>query len=174
MVTKFRATLALAALVLAPSVALADGPEVHDAYIRSSGGTGSAAAFMMIHNHGETGDRLIGAASPAAARVELHTHEEDANGVMKMIHIEEGFDLPAGGEIPMQRGGAHVMFMGLTEPLEDGDTVPLTLIFSSGELALEVPVDNARAAEHGATHGGTSASGHGDHSGHGDMKAPSN
>jgi len=128
---------------------------VDDAYARSSAMSAkTGAAFMMIHNHGTTDDRLIGAASPAAKMVQLHTHEEDANGVMKMMHVEEGFALPADGMIKMQRGGHHVMFMGLTEPFEQGDMIPVTLTFeTAGEMEIEVPVDLERQPMHGHNHG---------------------
>jgi copper(I)-binding protein len=41
------------------------------------------------------------------------------------------------------------MFMGLVEPFEQGETVPVTLIFEkAGEIALEVTVDQERKAKH--------------------------
>ena len=112
----------------------------------------TGAAFMVIHNHGDASDRLIGASSPAAKMVQLHTHREE-DGVMKMIHVEDGFALPADGEIVMERGGKHVMLMGLTGPLEQDEMIPLTLVFEkSGELEVEVPVDMARKTDHGHGH----------------------
>ena len=128
---------------------------VQDAYARSASPTAkTGAAFMMIQNSGDTADRLIGVSSEAAARVELHTHEEDANGIMRMIHVEEGFELPAGGMIAMQRGGKHVMLMGLTDALEQGETIAITLTFeAAGDLTVDVPVDLERQDHGGMTHG---------------------
>lgn len=155
---------------LAPAVAHDHemvGIEVHDAYAISAGAQAtSGAAFMVIHNHGGPGDRLIAADSPAAERVELHTHEEDDNGVMRMIHVEEGFDLPTDGKILMERGGHHVMFLGLTAPFEDGAVVPVTLIFeTAGKVTIEVPVDLGRMTgdahgHHGHDHGHDHDHGH--------------
>ena len=127
---------------------------VDDAYARSSAMSAkTGAAFMMIHNHGDADDRLIGVASPAAKVVQLHTHKEDANGVMKMMHVEEGFALPAEGMIKMQRGGHHVMFMGISEPFEQGKMIPLTLTFEkAGEIEVEVPVDLERQPMQGGGH----------------------
>ena len=69
---------------------------------------------------------------------------------MRMIHVEEGFALPAGGHIMMARGGHHVMFLGLTRPLQDGDNVQLTLEFEkAGDIAVTVPVDLQRKPDHG-------------------------
>ncbi|MRU16278.1 copper chaperone PCu(A)C [Roseovarius sp. A21] len=128
---------------------------VDDAYARSSAMSAkTGAAFMMIHNQGDTDDRLIGVSSPAAKVVQLHTHKEDANGVMKMMHVEEGFALPAEGMIKMQRGGHHVMFMGISEPFEQGIMIPLTLTFEkAGEIEVEVPVDLERQPMQGGGHG---------------------
>lgn len=129
---------------------------VHDAYARASNKM-SGAAFMEIMNHSDSDDRLIDARSDVAKRVELHTHKEDANGVMQMMHVEEGFVIPAGETHMLQRGGDHVMFMGLNHALEDGDMVNVTLVFEkAGEVSVEIPVDMERKP----------GAGHGDHSGH--------
>lgn len=115
--------------------------EVHDPYARSSNAM-AGAAFMVIHNHGEVDDHLISVTSDAAQRVELHTHIQDADGVMRMTHVEEGFDLPAGGEIIMKRGAEHVMFMGLNAPFVQDETLTVTLVFEkAGEVVVEIPVD---------------------------------
>lgn len=157
---KSTALAALAAFTMA-SPALAQQIEVHDPYARSaSPGAKSGAAFMVIRNQGDADDRLIGASSPAAKLIQLHTHRE-ADGVMRMVHVEEGFALPADGEIVMERGGDHVMFMGLTAPFEQGETIPLTLVFEkSGEQVIDVPVDLARKPGKGMGMG--MGHGHGD------------
>ena len=139
----FKSTLlAATAAILMASTAFAEGVKVQDAYARSASEMATTgAAFMVIHNQDGAPDRLIGVSSDIAARVELHTHREDSNGVMRMIHVEEGFDLPADGEIVMERGGHHVMFMGLTEPLKQGDMIDLTLTFEqAGETTITVTV----------------------------------
>lgn len=155
------ARAALIALVLAASPALAqEGIEVHDAYaVASRPNAPSGSAFMVIHNHGGAPDRLVGASSPVAERVELHAHVIDANGVARMVEVEDGFDLPTDGTIALDRGGAHLMFLGITDAFEDGDVVPVTLEFErAGSVAIEVPVDLSRlgggpAAGHDGGHG---------------------
>lgn len=141
----------LAAATLATTAFAQDTISVGEAYARSSGKSAKAgAAFMMIQNTGEADDRLIGAESDAAARVELHTHQVDDSGVAKMVHVAEGFVIPAGETYMLKRGGDHVMFMGLTAPFEQGATVPVTLIFEkAGEVEIEVPVDLERKDEGG-------------------------
>jgi hypothetical protein len=174
------AVAALAAtLTLAPAARAEEHPEglhIHDAYARSMGGVGaSGAVFFLLHNHSEADDRLIAARSDVAQRVELHTHKDDGNGVMQMVEIEGGIPLPAGEMHELARGGDHVMLMGLTRELKDGDAFALTLVFESGaEVTLDVPVDNARkpaagAMEHDHGHGhehGTKDDGAMNHTGH--------
>ena len=132
------------ALILATPV-FAD-IEVVDAYARAASPTAKAgAAFMVIRNTGSEDDRLIAAASDIAARVELHTHKDMGEGVMKMMHVEEGFAVPAGDMHALARGGDHVMFMGLTRPMAQGDTVTVMLTFEkAGEVVVDIPVDLER------------------------------
>lgn len=150
---------ACAAVCALPAVA-DDGFALRDAYMRVSGAMAqSGAAFMVIENHRAVDDRLIGVRSDAAARVELHTHTEDANGVMRMIQLEDGITIPAGAEHAMERGGDHVMFLGLTQPLEHGDVVEVTLTFETfGDISFEIPVDLER--QPGAVAPAPSGSGH--------------
>ncbi|WP_108259086.1 copper chaperone PCu(A)C [Mangrovicoccus ximenensis] len=142
----FRTFILSAGLSVLSAAASAGEISVHDAYARASTPmSASGAAFMVIENAGSAPDRLVSAASPAAERVELHTHLQDANGVMRMTEVEEGFEIPAHGRHALARGGDHVMFMGLTRPFEDGAMVPLTLTFEkAGEIAVEIPVDLQR------------------------------
>ena len=147
---KLRIAAAAAAIALATPL-FADGIMVGEPYARSSASMStSGAAFMMIHNETGEADRLVDVKSDVAERVELHTHLEDANGVMKMMHVEEGFELPADGMIEMARGGKHVMFLGLKQPFAQGDKINLTLVFEkAGDVEVEVPVDLERKPMHG-------------------------
>tara|TARA_R110002110_G_scaffold92155_41_gene240019 strand:+ start:1589 stop:2050 length:462 start_codon:yes stop_codon:yes gene_type:complete len=125
---------------------------VRDAYVRSSTPSSvTGAAFMVLMNDGAEDDRLIAATSDVAGRVELHTHIEDENGVMKMTEIEGGLNVPAGSMHMLQRGGDHVMFMGLNAPLEQGGAVAVTLTFEkAGDVQVMIPVDHERKPDHGA------------------------
>ncbi len=140
---------AFAAIVSAPMAFAAD-ITISDPYMRVSGAMAtSGAAFMVIKNAGAE-DRLIDVRSSIAEKVELHTHLQDANGVMKMVHVEEGFPIAAGESHVLQRGGEHVMFLGLTTVPAQGDMVEVTLTFEkAGDIVVEVPVDNERAPEMG-------------------------
>ncbi|SEQ12076.1 copper chaperone PCu(A)C [Thalassovita taeanensis] len=153
--------LAAAAALTFAMPAYADGIMVMDPYARASSMMSvSGAAFMMIENHSGQDDHLVSAASDVAERVELHTHKENAQGVMQMLHVEEGFDLPKDGVLAMQRGGHHVMFLGLKEPMEQGKIISLTLHFEkAGDVVVDVPVDLERKPMHGMMNHGTMQNG---------------
>jgi len=146
-------TILISAVLLLGSAVVAAAEEItiSDAYARS--GSKSGAAFFTISNAGEAADRLVAVRSEVARRTELHTHILNDQGVMRMVHVEEGFEIPAGGAHALARGGDHVMLMGLAEPLEQGSTVTLMLEFEvAGEIAVDMPVDNDRKAVHKHNH----------------------
>ena len=154
----FRKALAAAlALALALPALAQESLTVSEAYALSSGGFAkTGAAFMLISNPGPEDDRLVAVRSEAAERVELHTHLIDANGVARMVEVEDGIAIPAGATHALRRGGDHIMFLGLTQPFEQGKMIPVTLVFErAGEIAVEIPVDLARRPTqgHGAMHG---------------------
>lgn len=143
------ATLALTAPALAESQIM-----VKDAYARvASKAAKAGAAFLEIHNMGDIDDRLIAVRTDIAVKNELHTHKDLGDGVMKMMHVEEGFAIPAGGSHALARGGDHVMFMGLKTRLEHGDEVNAVLVFEkAGEIEVTIPVDLERKETHGDAH----------------------
>lgn len=119
-------------------------------------GASVAGGYMVLRNAGAAGDRLVGASSPASARVELHVHVND-NGVMKMREVP-GYDVPAKGAFELKPGGAHLMFMELKRPFKEGDKVPVKLKFEkAGEVSAEFVVGRM---------GGSSAPASGGHKHH--------
>lgn len=137
------ATLLSAAL--APALAVASEITLVEPYARAaSPAAKSGAAFMEIVNTSGADDRLIAVEADVAKRIELHTHKMDGD-VMKMVEVEGGILIPAGSSAILKRGGDHVMLMGLTEPLADGDMLEMTFIFeNAGAVAFEIPVDLQR------------------------------
>jgi copper(I)-binding protein len=107
-----------------------------------------AAGYMVLQNKGAA-DRLVGASSPAAARVELHVHIHEG-GVMKMREVP-GYDIPAGGSFELKPGGAHLMFMEIKRPFKEGEKLTVRLKFEkAGEVAAEFHV--GRLGESAAPH----------------------
>jgi copper(I)-binding protein len=111
----------------------------------------TGAGFMTIRNTGSTPDRLVAARSPAAGVMELHTHIRDGD-VMRMRAVP-AIELPAGQEVRLAPGGLHLMLIGLTQSLEPGGRVPVTLVFErAGEVTIQLVVEAAGAR--GPAHGG--------------------
>lgn len=168
-----KTSLVATALAVLPALASAH-MVIEDAYARASSPVAqSGAAFMTIFNQSDMDDRLIGVTSDAAARLELHTHIEEENGVFRMVEVEEGFAIAAGETIALQRGGMHVMLMGLTDPFVQGEEITVTFTFEHADPITQViTIDNERQPEAGSHgehggHGGDHQGDHGDHSGHG-------
>ena len=131
-----------------------------------------AAAYFGIHNNGDEDDRLTGASVEGAAKVEMHDVVTE-NDVVKMVPLP-AIEVPAGGMAHLGPGGMHLMVMGLEVPLEEGETVPVTLIFEkAGEVEVELTVGRMMPAhegyaghsghDHGAMHGSHGEHGHGSH-----------
>ena len=123
-------------------------------------GVANGAVFLELGNEGKVADRLVSAVSPAAAKVELHTHIDD-NGVMKMREIN-AIDLAPGSAIKLAPGGLHIMLLGLREPLRKGKAFPLTLTFEkAGAVTVEVEVQGA--GDTAPSHDGKGPDGHDHH-----------
>lgn len=138
------ALTALAVALAVPAFAH-DGVHIEGAYARFMPGAMAGAAFLTIENHATVDDRLVGVASDVADRVELHTSKTGADGTMQMVHVPEGFAIPAGETHELKRGGDHIMLMGLKARPKDGDTIHVTLTFEhAGDVEIEVPVDGKR------------------------------
>ena len=148
--TKFSLLLAALAAFFALSsgqlAAAEDGIRIEDPYVRLSRPTSkSGAVFMTLQNGAAEDDRLVSVTTDVAERAELHTHTVDANGVMRMGKVTEGFPVAGMAMHSLDRGGDHIMLLGLTRPLQQGDTVTLTLTFErGGDITVTVPVDNDR------------------------------
>jgi copper(I)-binding protein len=146
-IMKLKSILLGAALSLSALPAFAEIVIEH-AYARSaSPAARSGAVFLVVHNTGPEADRLIAAETTAAKRTGLHTNIIE-EGIAKMVSVPEGFEIAAGAELYLQRGGHHVMLMGLTAPFVQGEELTLTLTFEqAGEMTLVVPIDNERDGE---------------------------
>ena len=116
-------------------------------------GQNAGGAFMTIANTGTAADRITGGSTPVAGRVEIHTMTMEG-GVMRMRQLEDGLDVPAGGEVTLKPGSFHIMLMDLKQPLKAGETVPLTLSFEgAGSVVTELEVKPAGAMAPGMEHG---------------------
>lgn len=132
------------ALALLAAPALAEGAGslmVEQAWSRPTPpGLDIGVGYLTVTNGGSAPERLIGAETPVAGRVELHTHVMEGD-VMRMRPVE-AYDIPPGGTLTLAPGGDHLMLMELKAPLALGDSVPLTLVFEkAGRVAVELKVE---------------------------------
>ncbi len=119
----------LAASVDPAAAQVRAGPlALSDLTVRASiGAVPNTAGYLTVANSGRTADRLVAASCTCAARVEMH-QTSSAGGVARMTQTT-GFAVPAGGRLTLAPGGGHLMLLGLTRPLRDGETVRLRLRF---------------------------------------------
>jgi copper(I)-binding protein len=121
--------------------------KVEDPWTRATPpGAKVAAGYMKITGSG-TADRLVGASSPVAAKVEMHVTEKKGE-VMRMREVK-AYDIPAKGSFELAPGGAHLMLVDLKAPLKEGAKVPMTLRFEkAGEVMVELQVRALGASGH--------------------------
>ncbi len=121
---------------------------VHPAIPAPPAAARSAAGYLEIVNAGSVGDRLLGVETAIAKQAMLHTTDHGADGVARMIHLD-AIDIPADGTVLLEPGGLHIMLMGLTGPLTEGDMIPATLVFErAGRVAIEFSVDAPVGMDH--------------------------
>jgi hypothetical protein len=100
-------------------------------YARVMGKMARTGAVYMTLVGSNQDVRIVSASSPVAEQVELHDHIMN-DGIMQMREIE-AITVPAGANVELEPGGLHVMLLGLTQELSEGETFPLTLNFDSGD-----------------------------------------
>lgn len=107
-------------------------------------GVDVSAGYLTITNGAAENDTLLGASSARASRVEVHEMTM-AGGVMQMRPAER-LEIPAGQSVEFGPGGRHLMFMGVTQPFAEGETIPLQLRFErAGTMDLSMPVQGRGA-----------------------------
>ncbi|WP_329382183.1 copper chaperone PCu(A)C [Streptomyces sp. NBC_01351] len=86
-----------------------------------------AGAFMVIKNDSKTADKLTGVTSALSDDLQIHETKDQ-----KMQQVPS-MDVPANGELKLERGGNHVMFMGLKSTPKVGDKVTVELRFEKAD-----------------------------------------
>jgi copper(I)-binding protein len=132
------AAVATAGQAAAPTIA------VSDAWARPTPpGATTGAVYATLTNRAPTADALISAASPDAARVELHAMTM-TGGVMHMTAMTGRQMLQPGVALRFDPGTAHIMLVGLKAPLKLGGHVRVVLTFArAGAVTVDAPVRNA-------------------------------
>ena len=129
-----------------PSASAHVGLMAHEPWSRPlAPGATVAAGYMHLMNHTTTPETLVGARADGVGRIELHDMAE-VDGVMQMRPIEGGVPLVVDGMAAFQPGGKHLMFIDVSRSWNEGDVVPVTLVFESG---METVIDFAVTATKG-------------------------
>jgi copper(I)-binding protein len=157
MAVVLRAGFAGAALFLLGGIAAAEtysagGLQIGDPWARATPkGVTVGAGYLTITNKGTEPDRLIGGSAAPASRFEVHTTVIE-NGVVRM-RPTSGLEIKPGETVELTPGGTHVMFVGLKQPLQQGQTVKGTLVFEkAGTVAIEFTVQAIGAPAGGDKH----------------------
>ncbi|QIP85675.1 copper chaperone PCu(A)C [Streptomyces sp. Tu 2975] len=94
-----------------------------------------AAGFLTVENEGGSADKLTSVTSTISDDVTIH---ETKNQKMREV---SSFDIPAGGELDLERGGNHIMFMALKQQPKQGEKVSVELHFEKSDpIKVELPV----------------------------------
>ena len=100
-----------------------------------------AAGFMTLANKGSEADRLVGAESPLAEKIEIHGIKVVGPDI-SMRPLEKGVGLPPDTTITLRPRGYHLMMRGLKVPFAKGQHVPVTLTFEkSGKRDIDLVVE---------------------------------
>ncbi len=127
MISPARIAFALALVFALPAWPQAPTLVVEDAWIMTPPASArEAAAYVTVRAAHD--DRLLSVACTCAARGELHEMSMDG-ATMIMRPLRYGAAVSANVALRMGPHGVHVMLVGLTAPLREGQAVPLRLTF---------------------------------------------
>jgi len=121
----------------------APGVSVSEGWVRPAPeGRAMTAAYLTVRTTDGSPDALLSVSSDAAANVELHETIDD-DGVMKMRPVAR-IALGETGAV-LEPGGYHVMLIGVSEPLAEGDVVTFDLEFEkAGRITTTLPVSASK------------------------------
>ena len=105
-----------------------DGIIITDAWSRATTpGAATAVVYLKVVNRSKLAITLDGIETPVATRAHIHK-TVSTDGLAKMIPIDN-LPLAPGEQAEFGPGGLHVMLMGLRQPLLEGETFPIKVIF---------------------------------------------
>ncbi|MFI6682880.1 copper chaperone PCu(A)C [Streptomyces sp. NPDC050485] len=97
-----------------------------------------AGGFLTVKNDSGTADKLTKVTSDLSDNITIH---ETKNQKMQEV---TSFDIPANGELDLERGGSHIMFMGLKQQPKAGGKVTIELHFEKADpVKVDLPVKEA-------------------------------
>lgn len=119
-------------------VAVLDGLEIYDALAPASPAPDIASLYFTVVNTGSSPDTLV-AVQTDAGRAMLHDMVTE-DGLSRMTHVPT-IAIAAADTLRLVPGSYHVMLSHLSQPIEVGDTISVTLQFArAGELSFDAAV----------------------------------
>lgn len=108
----------------------------------------NSAAYVEITNTSAEDDYvLVNFTTNGAEFPEIHDVQMSEDGTMQMRPIES-LSIPAGETVALRPGGYHLMLIGVTDRVIEGNAIVITLEFENGEsttIALPVFFENPYA-----------------------------
>ena len=118
--------------------ASAGAVSVHDRWVRvTRANQNITAAYFTICNKTGRDLTLTSATSPAAKAVEIHQTSQDDQGRMRMRPVTN-VPLAQNSHQALSPGGMHIMMIGLSEPILEGNALPMTLMFDGDHAPIEI------------------------------------
>lgn len=146
------AALALAASTEAHEYKFGSIQVVHPWAMETLPGAKTGTVFLKIVNNGRKPIRFLGASTPAADSVQIHSMSI-AGGVMRMRKVAGRLMVPPRGHLKFKSSGLHLMLLGLKAPLVAEEMVPVTLKFDKGvNIDIELYIEVSAAPEDDHTH----------------------
>ena len=106
--------------------------------------------YLTVTNIGNSADRLVGGTSEVSNRFEIHEMSME-KGVMKMREMTSGIEIKPGQTVRFEPSGYHIMFVGLKQPLKEGDHIKATLQFAkAGHASVDFVVESMGARSSGS------------------------
>jgi copper(I)-binding protein len=113
------------------------GSDMHimDAWIKEPlSGMDATAAYLLIHNHSEDSDRLMGVVTDIAEVAEIHEMTL-VDGVMKMRRVDAGVSIAPDERASLEPGGLHIMLFNVNREIHAGEAYVISLNFKrSGQV----------------------------------------
>jgi copper(I)-binding protein len=151
-----RISLLIAALILSGGVSLAEDVKIGSLDISTPWaratpkGATIGGGYLKITNTGTTADRLVGGSTPISGKLEVHEMSM-SGGVMKMRPVSGGLEIKPGQTVEFKPGGLHIMFVGLKQPLQQGQHFKATLQFEkAGSVDVDFSIAGVGAASAGS------------------------
>lgn len=136
--------LAVAAVVATPNPD-AMRVELRDAHVVETPAGGSVAVSSLLVNPTTSPLDLVGVTTPLAGQTMLQHYTKDARGVYQIEPLSH-LALPPKSETVLAPGAIELQLVGVTQSLEAGLELPLTLKFADGtqrvvRVKVEEPIE---------------------------------